>query len=30
LGLCFPCQLVSALPAEPHDQRMDGVITGEI
>ena len=27
LGVCFDLQLVSALPTEPHDQRLDGVIT---
>ena len=26
LGVCFAHQLVDALPAEPHDIRMDGVI----
>lgn len=29
LGLCFHLQLVPALATEPHDQRMDGVITEE-
>lgn len=27
LGLCFDCQLVSTLPHELHDQRMDAVLT---
>lgn len=27
LGICFDLQLVDALPTEPHDQRLDGVIT---
>ena len=26
IGVCFAHQLVDALPAEPHDIRMDGVI----
>jgi 5-formyltetrahydrofolate cyclo-ligase len=27
LGLVFACQLVSALPHEPHDQRISGFVT---
>jgi len=27
LGICFELQLVDTLPTEPHDQRLDGVIT---
>ena len=29
IGVCFAHQLVDALPAEPHDVRMDGVIFEE-
>lgn len=28
-GVCFPCQLLDDLPTEPHDQRVDMVITPE-
>ena len=27
LGICFDLQLVDSLPSEPHDERVDGVIT---
>ena len=27
LGVCFDLQLVDTLPTEPHDQRLDGVVT---
>ena len=27
IGICFAHQLVDALPAEPHDIRMDRVVT---
>jgi 5-formyltetrahydrofolate cyclo-ligase len=27
IGVCFAFQLVEALPTEPHDQRMDAVVT---
>lgn len=27
VGICFPCQLMPQLPVEPHDIRMDAVIT---
>lgn len=29
LGLAYDCQLVEALPSEPHDQRLDGLVTPE-
>ncbi len=27
LGLCFPFQLLDSIPAEPHDMRMDAIIS---
>lgn len=27
IGICFECQLVSDLPVEPHDEKVDGVVT---
>lgn len=27
LGICFALQVVEAVPREPHDQRVDGIIT---
>lgn len=27
VGVCFACQLIGELPAEPHDEAMDYVIT---
>lgn len=27
IGVCFPCQLVEEVPVEPHDKRVDAVIT---
>jgi 5,10-methenyltetrahydrofolate synthetase len=27
LGVAFDCQVVASVPVEPHDQRVDGVIT---
>ncbi|MEP6673273.1 MAG: 5-formyltetrahydrofolate cyclo-ligase [Chthoniobacter sp.] len=29
IGVCFALQLVETLPIEPHDQRMDAVVTEE-
>ena len=29
IGVCFAVQLVEALPSEPHDQRMNAVVTEE-
>ena len=29
IGVCFRHQLLAELPAEPHDRRMDDVVTGE-
>jgi 5-formyltetrahydrofolate cyclo-ligase len=29
IGLCMPCQLVPQVPAEDHDQTVDGLCTGE-
>ena len=28
MGVCWPCQMVTAIPTEPHDMPMDCVITG--
>jgi 5-formyltetrahydrofolate cyclo-ligase len=28
LGICFPFQLLNAVPFEPHDQRVDQVVSG--
>jgi 5-formyltetrahydrofolate cyclo-ligase len=28
IGVCYEAQLLDALPTEPHDQRVDAVITG--
>jgi 5-formyltetrahydrofolate cyclo-ligase len=27
LGVCFDLQIIAAFPTEPHDERMDGVVT---
>jgi 5-formyltetrahydrofolate cyclo-ligase len=27
LGVCFELQIVDELPSEPHDMRVDGVVT---
>ena len=27
LGVCFKCQLLENLPAEPHDARVDAILT---
>jgi 5-formyltetrahydrofolate cyclo-ligase len=29
IGVCFALQLVDAMPTEPHDQRMNAVVTEE-
>ena len=29
IGVCFACQVVPTVPMEPHDWRMDGLITAE-
>lgn len=29
IGLCFQCQIVEQVPREPHDMRMDAVLTEE-
>lgn len=29
LGVCFKCQLLENLPAEPHDVRVDAILTEE-
>jgi 5-formyltetrahydrofolate cyclo-ligase len=27
IGVCFPCQIIDTIPSEPHDQRVDVVLS---